>query len=277
MLVNTIDMLDKARRQKFAIPSTNFINADMAKTFVEIAEQLNMPLILSFAQSHRVYISLEEAANIGKFYAENAKVPVALHLDHGTEFEYIQRAISLGFTSIMFDGSEMSFRENIEKTKIVVELAHDNAIPVEAELGHVGANDLSESNELTDSVYTRAEDVNEFIEQTKVDSLAISIGTAHGAYRGIPKINFDRLDEINRISTIPLVLHGGSSSGDDNLEKCATNGISKINIYTDFVLGANRAIKYNKSSEYLNVQDSIIKEWIKILEKYYRIFHTMSI
>ena len=132
----------------------------------------------------------------------------------------------------MIDASEKSFKENIATTKKIVDFAHKYDVTVEAELGHVGANDYSESSEITDSVYTEVKDVVEFVTKTNIDSLAISIGTAHGVYKGIPKINFERLVEINEKTDIPLVLHGGSSTGDENLHRCAVNGINKINIYS---------------------------------------------
>lgn len=274
MLVNSKELLILAKEKKFAIPATNFIDIDSARTFVNTAEKRGLPLILPFAQSHRNILSLEEAAVIGKLIAEEVSVPVVLHLDHGEDLEYIKRAIELGFTSVMIDASQKPFDQNIEITKRVVKLAHENNVTVEAELGHVGANDTSESELLTDSIYTETKDVIAFVKQTEVDSLAVSIGTAHGIYKGTPKLNFERLEEINSIVDIPLVLHGGSSTGHDNLHKCATTGISKINIYSDFIKAAMDEINKNDINDYIQLKKLANDSMAKVLNSYYDVFNT---
>ncbi len=277
MKVNSIDLFKDAQERKYAIPSTNFIDLDTARTYVDTAEELNMPLFLSFAQSHSHIISIEEAAAIGNLLANSSKVPIVLHLDHGEDFEFIKRAISLGFSSVMIDASMKSFEDNISITKKVVDYAHDHNVTVEAELGHVGSNDYGESDTLTESVYTEVEDVIEFVKKTNVDSLAISIGTAHGVYKGEPNINFDRLEQIRKLTDIPLVLHGGSSSGDENLNRCAMNGISKINIYTDFLNGAMNQINKDKPSQYVDLKVSATEGIKKILLNYFKVFNTKEV
>lgn len=201
-------------------------------------------------------------------------MPVVLHLDHGEDVDFIKRAITLGFTSVMIDASQASFEENVKITKEVVAFAHQHNVTVEAELGHVGAGQNYENHGLTDSIYTEVEDVLAFIEQTNIDSLAISIGTAHGQYKGIPKLNFERLAEISEMTETPLVLHGGSSSGDDNLERCALNGISKINIFTDFLTGAFNKINENEPKDYLEVKVLANEGMTEVLEHYFKVFHT---
>ena len=196
MLVNSKEMLLKASKEGYAVPATNFIDLDSARTFVTVAEKLNKPLMLPFAQAHKDLISLEEAALIGKYLANKASVPIVLHLDHGEDFDFIKQAIDLGFTSVMIDASKESLENNIEITKKVVDYAQPRNVTVEAELGHVGAGTNYENHETTDSIYTEVKDVQTFIENTNVDSLAISIGTAHGAYKGTPVLNFERLAEI---------------------------------------------------------------------------------
>lgn len=274
MLVNSKEIFRKAQQKNYAIPAPNFIDLDSARTFVDIAEKNNFPLILPFAQAHVELISLEEAALIGKYLAEKAEVPVVLHLDHGEDLDFIFQAIDLGFTSVMIDASTKSFEENISITKEVVKYAHKRNVTVEAELGHVGAGVNYENHATTDSIYTEVEDVIEFVERTGIDSLAISIGTAHGSYKGTPKINFDRLKEIREKTSIPLVLHGGSSSGDVNLEKCALNGISKINIFTDLLIGSFNEIQNNEPSDYIALKKSANKGMGKVLSHYYDVFHT---
>lgn len=277
MLVNTKLLLDFAKKNRFAIPAPNFIDLDSVRMFVDVAQENNVPIILSFAQSHSALISLEEAALIGKFWGEKSSVPIGLHLDHGEDFNFIKRAIEQGFTSVMIDASMKSFPENIAITKEVVSFAHSKGVSVEAELGHVGAGENYENHDSSDSIYTSPSDVVEFVSQTNIDSLAISIGTAHGVYKATPKINFDRLHEIDQLTSIPLVLHGGSSSGDENLEKCALNGIAKINIFTDIINRAFYEIQQTKPINYLALKKSANIGMKKMLDHYVKLFHSKSI
>lgn len=277
MLINSKEALLKAKSEKFAIISANFIDNNSARVFVKTAEDNNLPIILSYAQSHADILSIEEAASFGKYLAEKSKSPVILHLDHGQDIGTVLKAIELGFSSVMIDASSESFENNIRITKEVVEKAHKNGVTVEAELGHVGANDKSEADIITDSVYTEVDDVIEFVERTNVDSLAISIGTAHGLYKGIPNINFERLKDIDALVDIPLVLHGGSSSGDENLKKCAKNGISKINIYTDFINAAYKAIENGKFDNYIQMKEAADSAMRDVLIHYFNVFETKTI
>ncbi len=277
LLVNTRELFKQGQMKGFAIPATNFIDLDSARSYVEVAEERGLPLILAFAQSHKDIISLEEAAIIGKYFAEKATVPIALHLDHGADKEYIFKAIELGFKSVMIDASEESFEDNVKVSKEVVDHAHNFDVTVEAELGHVGANDTSESATVTDSIYTEVKDVIQFVEETGVDSLAVSIGTAHGVYKGEPKLSFDRLEEINNMTSVPLVLHGGSSTGDANLNRCATSGIVKINIYSDFINGAAKAINEKPTEDYVQMKKTANKRMKEVLNHYYDVFNTKTI
>ena len=277
MKVNSSKVLPVAQKLGFAIPATNFIDLDSARTFVKVAEERRLPLILAFAESHRQILSLEEAALIGNYFVDKATVPIVLHLDHGTNPEFIFKAIELGFSSVMIDASQKEFEENIKLTKEIVDYAHKHNVSVEAELGHVGSEDLTEAYELSDSIYTQVNDVIEFVDRTNVDSLAISIGTAHGVYKGEPKINFERLKEIKEIAKVPLVLHGGSSSGDENLSRCAANGISKINIFTDFINGALHKIEKGQAKNYLVLKELANLGMEEVLNHYYDVFGTQSI
>ena len=264
MLVNSKEMLLKASKEGYAVPATNFIDLDSARTFVTVAEKLNKPLMLPFAQAHKDLISLEEAALIGKYLANKASVPIVLHLDHGEDFDFIKQAIDLGFTSVMIDASKESLENNIEITKKVVDYAQPRNVTVEAELGHVGAG-------------TNYEDVQTFIENTNVDSLAIWIGTAHGAYKGTPVLNFERLAEIKQITDVPLVLHGGSSSGNANLNRCATSGIAKINIFTDFLNAAYQKNMNGQPKDYLEMKQLSNEAMAETLEACYKVFATKSV
>lgn len=277
MLVSSKELYKIAEENNFAIPATNFIDLDSARTYVETAEKLKKPLILAFAESHMELISLEEAALIGKYLAEKSKMPVVLHLDHGETEEVIKKAIELGFSSVMIDASRDSIEENIRKTKSIVEYAHSKNVVVEAEIGHVGSGVNYETPEETDSIYTEVEDAIRFVEETNVDSLAVSIGTAHGFYKGTPKINFERLAEIHEAVSVPLVLHGGSSSGDENLEKCATSGISKINIFTDFLTAAIQKINAEKPEDYIQLKGMANTGMEETLTHYFNVFHTEEV
>ena len=278
MLVTSKEMFEKAREGGYAIPAPNFIDLESLRWHVETAEKLNVPLILPLAEAHiGENITLEDAALVGKKYAAAAKVPVVLHLDHGTDPEIINKAVDLGFTSVMIDASMDSFEENVRRTKEIIAYAHARGAVVEAEIGHVGAGENYENHDESDSQYTTVEEAKRFVEETGVDSLAISIGTAHGMYKGIPEINFDRLKEIAAAIDTPLVLHGGSSSGDENLKKCAVNGISKINIFSDLLAAAMKALEEAPPKTYLDVKELSKKGMQDCLEHYYSVFETKPI
>lgn len=277
VLVNSKELFKKAREEQYAIPACNFFDLDSARSYVAVAERENKPLILALAEAHLDMISLEEGALIGKYLAEKATVPVVLHLDHGQTLSVIERAIDLGFTSVMIDKSESTFAENVALTKKVVAMAKGKNVAVEAEIGHVGSGVNYENHEVKDSIYTEVSDAVTFVEETQVDSLAISIGTAHGAYKGEPKINFDRLIDIAKQVDIPLVLHGGSSSGDENLKRCAVTGIEKINIFTDFINSAFEAITSEQPTDYLQVKAVANQAIEKTLSHYYQVFETKEV
>ena len=239
MLVAMKSLLLQAQKGHYAVPSPDFWDSVPARAFVTAAERLGNPVILSYAPIHREYLSLEEAAELGRFYANRVQVPVALHLDHGTDLESVKKAIALGFTSVMIDASAKSFEENVQITKEVTDYAHPLGIDVEAEIGHVGSEDEAGPHSLSSTSYTEPDAARRFVELTEVDALAVSIGTSHGAYKnGTPHINFDILQQIRDKTDVPLVLHGGSGTGEDNLRKCAEMGICKINIYTDYISAA---------------------------------------
>lgn len=274
MLVNSKEILLQAKAGGYGVPAPDFIDLDSARTYVRVAERVGKPIILSFAQVLKDVISLEEAALIGRFLAESAEVPIVLHLDHGIDEAYIKRAIELGFTSVMIDASMESFEENVRRTRIITDFAHDRGVTVEAEIGHVGQGGSYSNYSDSDSIYTTVEEAEAFVQQTNVDSLAVSIGTAHGVYKGngTPELNFERLRELARVIPVPLVLHGGSGSGDDNLHRCTVEGIAKINIFTDFLTGAMNEIAKEKPADYLALKRTVDKGMADVLEHYFSIF-----
>ncbi len=277
MLIGSKELFKISQKGGYAIPAPNFFNFDSAKAYVEVAEELGLPLMLCFAEVHLELIDLEDAAMIGQYLGEKASVPVVLHLDHGMTPSIIKRAIDLGFTSVMIDASSKPFEENVALTKDIVEYAHKKGVVVEAEIGYVGSGVNYENHEVTDSVYTEVEEAVEFVKQTNVDSLAISIGTAHGFYHGTPEINFERLEEISKAIDTPLVLHGGSSSGDTNLQKCAMSGISKINIFTDIITAGYECTQKNEHQDLLTQRALAIQGMKDKLKHYYKVFNTQKV
>ena len=276
MLVNSKKVFRKAQEGRYAVPSANVLDMESIKNHVSLAERLGLPLIVAVAECHLGdSISLEDAALVGKKHAAEASVPVVLHLDHGESFETCKKAIDLGFTSVMIDASMKSFEENVATTRKVVEYAHERGVTVEAEIGHVASN-FDEND--TETMYTTAAEASEFAKQSGCDSLAISIGTAHGVYKAkaIPEISFDSLAAIRSATDVPLVLHGGSGSGDDNLSRCAKEGICKVNIYTDLYLAAMKSLEDGDSSDYFRVLGNLKAGMNECLEHYYKVFGTKA-
>ena len=274
MIVTSKELFQNARENNYAIPSANYVDQLSAAAYIEAAEEMNLPLILAFAQAHQQFCPYDDAIAIGKYYAQKAKVPVVLHLDHGTDKDFIFKAIDAGFKSVMIDASFEDFDENVRRTKEIVEYAHAKGVVVEAEIGHVGGGDEYENMTDSNNIYTTVEEAGKFAELTNIDSLAISIGTAHGAYKGTPIIDFERLAEIRNSVDVPLVLHGGSSSGDENLNKCAIGGISKINIYTDFTIAALKAAQEVEAETYFDVREAMRNGMKDCLKHYYNVFET---
>lgn len=276
MLVNSKKILDEAKKGRYGVPAPDYLDLDSARVFVRTAESMKLPLLLSYPQVIHGSLPLEEAAAIGKVLAEGSTTPVVLHLDHGEDFDFIKRAIDLGFTSVMIDASMDSFEENVRKTCEVVDYAHQRGVTVEAEIGHVGHGENLAEVGFGDSVYTTVEEAKRFVALTGVDSLAVSIGTIHGIYKNLekPQLNFERLQELDEAIGVPLVLHGGSGTGDDNLHRCAVSGISKINIFTDFLTAAFKQIQADAPANYLQVKKAADTAMEQVLRHYYGVFAT---
>ncbi len=229
MLVNFKDILADAKKNKYGVGLFNTVNLEMAKGVLAAAEELRAPVIIGSAEVLLNCSELRELADMLKPMAERATVPVVLHLDHGLTEERVKEAISLGFTSVMYDCSSKPYDENKKCLADIVKLAHANNITVEGELGHVGSN----ANTADHNIYTDPMQAKEFAEETGVDALAVAIGTAHGVYKEKPVLDIDRLKEIAEVVDVPLVLHGGSGLTDDDFRNVIKNGISKVNIFTD--------------------------------------------
>ena len=246
MLVNLNDVLVPARKGKYAVGLFNTVNLELARGVMEAAEELDSPVIIGTAEVLLPYGPLEDLANLLIPMAERASVPVVVHLDHGLREETCRLALELGFSSIMYDCSTMDYGDNMEHVKKMAETAHSFGASIEAELGHVGDNEggsaegsgpgAEPSQFYTDPVQAR-----DFIDRTGADALAIAVGTAHGAYKLPPKLDFDRISEIAETISTPLVLHGGSGLSDSDFRTAVERGISKVNIFTDINQACARA------------------------------------
>jgi len=243
MLVTGKEILDHANKNGYAVGAFNVNNMEIVQAIVEAAEETNSPVILQASQGGIKYAGIEYIAQLAKVAAEKVKVPVAIHLDHGTDFQQIMLCIRHGFTSVMIDGSKHQLKDNIDITKKVVEIAHAVGVSVEAELGKIGGTEDDISVDEREATFTDPEEAKLFVEETGVDSLAIAVGTAHGVYKGEPKIDFNRIKIIKELVGIPLVLHGSSGVPADSIKKAVEAGINKINIDTDLRIAFTQAIK----------------------------------
>lgn len=234
MLVSMKAILDDANKNYYGVMAMNSINMEMARAGIMAAEEERSPIIIQFGPGQmKNHAHAEEMLPVIKELAKRVSVPVALNLDHGTDFYVIADCINRGFTNVMFDGSSLPYEENVSRTAIIAALAHGMGCSVEGELGHVGQAINSDDSDV--DLYTDPDQALDFVQRTGVDALAVAIGTAHGAYpKGkIPKLDFERLRKLKETLNMPLVLHGGSGSGEENLKKAVSCGINKINVCTD--------------------------------------------
>jgi len=241
-LVTSEELLEKAQTGGYAVGAFNVENMEMVMAVLAAAEEMNSPVIMQTTPSTAKYAGLDYYLANVRVAAGRTNVPVVMHLDHGNSFDLAVKAFHTGYTSIMIDGSKLSFEENIALTKSVTDVCHTSGIPVEGELGKVGGkeDDLENGD---DNPYTDPMEAKKFVERTKVDSLAVGIGTAHGVYKGIPKVNVERLSEIRAVVDIPLVLHGTSGVPDDQVRDCVSRGICKVNYATDLRIAFTKGVK----------------------------------
>ena len=236
MYTSMKDMLLHAHKNHYAVMAINVVDMEQVKACIEAAEEEHPAVILNISprqmKAHAYpYIMAPMVQNL----AERAEVPVALNIDHGVNMEDIVTAIHCGYSSVMVDASSYDFEENIRRVSAVVALAHAKGISVEAELGHVGV--AANADGQNADLYTNVDQAEEFVNRTQCDCLAVAIGTAHGSYpkNMIPKLDFERLTELKNRLNIPLVLHGGSGAGEENIRKAVACGINKINVCTDLM------------------------------------------
>ena len=243
MLVNFVEMLNKAKKEHYAVPQFNINNLEWTKYILEECKELNVPVILGVSEGAAKYMGgFNVVASMVKELVKslNVETPVCIHLDHGTSKESCIKAIDAGFTSVMIDASRHELPENIRITKEVVEYAHAKNVSVEAEVGHIGG---TEDNITATSTNATLEDCKVLYENTQIDSLAPALGSVHGFYKGEPNLDFETMEIINNNLPIPLVLHGGTGIPADKIAKAICCGISKININTDLQAVWSNAVR----------------------------------
>ncbi len=274
-LVTLTELLKDAEDRGYAVGGFVLVNLEWLQAVAEAAQNKLSPLCLCVAQVHFDFVDMEALAPAIHQASKKLSVPVAVHLDHGKTLEAIMRAIKCGFTSVMFDGSDLPFEENVEMTKRIVDFAHSVGVSVEAELGAVGGGyGGTEGGEapppelLTDPLQAA-----EFVRRTNCDALAVAIGTVHGKYRGKPKLDFERLKRIRELTNVPLVLHGGSGIPPEDVKKAVELGVRKINIYYDMERSATEKIKelINRDGNRVAYPDimSACKQGVKEAVEYY--------
>jgi len=233
-LVPMADILQDAHKKTYAVGGFNINNMEFLQGIMMGAEELDSPVILQASEGAIRYIGIDYVMQMVEAATKNIDIPVALHLDHGSDFESIMKCIRAGFSSVMIDASKLSFEENIALTKKVVEAAHSVGVSVEAELGTIGGTEDDHTVEEKDAMYTDPDQAKEFVDATGVDALAIAIGTAHGVYEGEPELDFERLDKIKKLIKMPVVLHGASGISAEDLRTGVKYGVNKVNVNTDF-------------------------------------------
>lgn len=242
-IVSTRQMLHDAQTNHYAVPAFNIHNLETFQVVVDTAKEMGSPVIIAVTPSTIEYARGEYVVAMANVAARNTKTPVAIHLDHFEEISNIKQAIDIGFRSCMIDASKDILSKNIAIVKEVVAYAHRYDTTVEAELGKlVGIEDDLVVDE-RESIYTNPADAVKFVAATNIDSLAVAIGTAHGLYKGEPKLDFDRLQEIRAQIDIPLVLHGASDVPDELVKKAISFGICKVNVATDLKIPFSNAVK----------------------------------
>jgi len=276
MYVSMTEMLQKANEENYAVMAINCFNLETARAVIKAAELENAPIIINLVQEHLInHCDSELITPIVKTLASRTSIKVALNFDHGQEVLFIKKAIDDGFSSVMVDASRFGLNGNIDMTKEVVNYAHPKGVSVEGEIGCLGATEGSGFT--NDNMYTNSEEALKFAKETEIDALAISIGTSHGNYPDgmVPKFDFERLKTIKELTKMPLVLHGGSGSGKDNILKSVRYGINKINVGCDFMNANVEAIKAilkeNPNINYYVLMHQVEQDSINLVRNYIKL------
>ena len=249
-LVSMSEMLAEAKKGGYAVGQFNLINLEFAQAIVQSAEEEQSPLIFGVGEMAIQYMGLDTVVAIARSLAKRSGVPIALHLDHGGSFDICMKCIRAGFSSVMFDGSRLPIEENIRLTQRIVEAAHAVGVSVEGELGQIGGTEDERHVRDEDTSITKAADAIDFWERTRVDAMAIAVGTAHGLYRQEPHVRCDVIREVAEAIEAPVVLHGGSGVPDAAIREAIAAGVGKINVNTE-----NMAAFTGRVREFLQAND----------------------
>lgn len=253
MLYKTKEILTDALHRRYGVAYFNATDLHMVRAYISAAEELRSPVIIGTSEGLLdLYGGYEWMAPLMLDAAKRATVPVAIHLDHTYRFETVMNALRNGFGSVMFDGSRLSYEENVSCCAEVAKIAHAMDVGVEFELGCVGGLEDDHGNR-DQNRYTDPKMAVDFVERTKADFLAVAIGTVHGVYKTEPKLNLELLEQIHKDLPIPLVLHGGSGLSDDDFRNTIARGISKINVYTDIIQAGAGVLAAKESGVYADI------------------------
>lgn len=276
MLLNLKEILEIAKENQIAVGSFNTPNMTSIKAVISAAEELNQPVILMHAQVHEEMglCKIEEIAPVMLMFAKASKVPVCVHLDHGTDVEYVKLGLKLGFTSVMYDGSTLEKEENIRNTKLVISEARKYNASVEAEIGSMGAREGGAGNAA--SIYTEPDAAAEFVSETNIDALACAFGTAHGIYTSEPKLDFERVSKIKSLIDIPLVMHGGSGINESDYREVIRRGISKVNYYTYMAKAGAEAVSQREYTQFHDIITDAEKAMRENVKKAISIFSGLN-
>lgn len=276
MLVNLNTVLADAQKNHYAVGLFNTTDTDMLEAVISAAEECRSPVIIGTAEVLLPHGELKLIAPSILAAAKRATVPVVVHYDHGLTFDRCMEALQLGFSSVMFDGSAGAYEQNIADTREIVKIAHAFGATVEGEIGHVG--EASANDNTATDLYTRVDEAEAYLKATGVDALAVSIGTAHGAYKSKPKLDFVRLGELAAALPVPLVLHGGSGLSDDDFRRSIAGGIAKVNIFTDLCLAGNAAMADGLAAgeAYLTIRNRKVEYIKRAVMKKMRLFGSVG-
>ncbi len=274
MLVSSKEILKKARKGKYAVPHCNTSTLEITRAIVRVAKKMDSPIILATSEGEVSYLEPYSLIALVKILSREIGIDLVVHLDHAKNIEIVRSCLKAGYTSIHIDGSEKPYEENVALTEAVVNLAKETEASVEGELGQIESHYYKSSGQtkLDGSIFTDPTMVDNFVTRTKIDSLAISVGTIHGAYKGETKIDFERLREISQATDLPLVLHGASLVKEEDLKKAISFGVSKFNFNTELRLAFTNTLKKilsEKPEEYVPYKflPTVIQAVEKVVEE----------
>ena len=281
MLVPFRTIIRDAYEKHYAVGAFNLLSIENVRGAIAAAEEFESPIIFQLAEVQFPCAPLEVMAPVFLYEAAKAKVPVAVHLDHGQSLETCVKDIKLGFNSVMFDGANLPFEDNVRETSQIARIAKAVNVDIEAELGKVGNTSFGtgKADEIPD-VFTDVEESARLIAATKVDALAIAIGNLHGRYVATPKLNIQRLKEISHRNNLPLVLHGGSGTSEEDFKSCIHNGISKINVATALQMAVTAAVqdylKTAKNPNYIDMKGVMVEATKEAVKRHMILFESVG-